>query len=92
MTNYVQIHDNDNMPDCFFSMKLSGQVSFSIIFSLLSNTRPHFPIKFWICCCMPNKLCHIMITFAMFYWYEFLYYKEIPSFYWMKTKYCISEK
>ena len=24
-----------------------------------------------------------MITFAMFYWYESLYYKEIPSIYWM---------
>ena len=24
-----------------------------------------------------------MITFAMSYWYELLYYKEIPSIYWM---------
>ena len=24
-----------------------------------------------------------MITFAMFYWYQLLYYKEIPSIYWM---------
>ena len=24
-----------------------------------------------------------MITFAMFYWYELLYYKEILSIYWM---------
>ena len=36
--------------------------SFDYIFSLLSNTRLHFPSNFWICCCMLDKLCHLMVS------------------------------
>ena len=61
----------------------SGQASFDIMFSLLSNKQPHFPSNIWICCCMPNMLCHLIVTVVMFKWYELLHYKEIIAIYWM---------
>ena len=50
-------------------------VSFNNMFLLPSTS--------WLCCCMRNKLCHLMVTFVMLKWYELLYYNKNPAIYWM---------
>ena len=64
-------------------MRKSGQISFNITGLVLSSKRIHFPSTIWICCCMQNKLCDLIVTFVMIILYQLLYYKEYPAIYWM---------